>query len=331
MKTRNLLRSLLAVFAIVCLFVNSNAQQVTSAYTSSQFADTTTVNETYDYVTVGSTMPYYITPDPDILLLRKAMVYKPSEFYWDINKAGVWTSAGNYAIADSTGGALDLASGAGYNAAAPYTLDSAISVNWMRTGAYTIWMREHPATNNSGLVACDGPLSRLQVDVLSKPTVEWNDRADSVNGGCSVNGTTINVTVDLTGSDEFSITYDSVTRNLDGTPVIGKSGTRTVVYHGAQAIWASRANSETNVKITNWVPAPAFYGSVSYTITSISDRIARKSYSRNHTGYGAIAGYTLANNATGTGVTMSKQTYKLYALPTPSTRAIRHVTNNVGW
>ncbi len=73
----------------------------------------------------------------------------------------------------------------------------------------------------------------------------------------------------------------------------------------------------TTLKVT--IP-PASYGKYVLTVHSVSDRISRKSFS-------TPAALAQADNAPagGTGV------LTIWALPTPTTGRIQHVTNNSGW
>jgi hypothetical protein len=349
MRTQNFFKALATFVAIFGLVSMSNAQVRTSAWVSlGSFVDTATITvpaneELTEYTTVGSKMLYYVNPDPAIQQLRNSGVYKPSEFLWNIAESNVlggsWTvpASNNYTINDTLGAALTLSGAGNGNNAFPYTLDSMVTINWKKTGtgnAYRIWMQESPVSNTAGVASCPGLFTSLNVHVLAKPTIQWTDRVDSAMGGCSSVGVNQLVKIDLTGSDNFKIVYDSTLYTLAGAVV--SSGQKTVNYAGATSIFVSEANSEavgTAYTLTNWVPLITQYGYVKYTVTHISDRISKKSLANIVANNGEVASYAVATpaaNVDGTQGTMTKQMYRVFNLPTPTSRPVKHVTN-LGW
>lgn len=336
MRTKNLFKILFAA-SLAVFSVSTFAQTTSGVYTLGTLVDSTSgANEVTEYVTVGATMPYAVNPDANILNLRNTGVFKPSEFYWNVDDAGSlgtsWTET-NYTIRDTNAAALTLSGAGNGNNAFPYTLDSIVSVHWLTTGAYKLWTNESPVSNTAGISACAGTPSSLTVHVLAKPTITWTDGADSASGGCGVAGVqTILVQADLTGSDRYSITYDSTYYLLNGT--VSSSGTKTVAYDGGTSIFVSEANSDAAHTITSWAPAGGTYGYVKYTITKLSDRISRKSLANGVGGNnGNVFGSTPAApgvNTDGTLATIDNSVYTVYSLPAPSARPVRHVTN-LGW
>jgi hypothetical protein len=350
MRTKNFFKGLATSVALLGLTGILNAQNPTGLdafnfATNGNFKDTVTVNETTEFVTVSSEMPYYTHPDVQVRSLINSGVYKPSVFKWDVTKAfvsgGSWTTA-DYKMTDTTTATPLHLAGAGYVAglqAYPFTLDSIIGIQWLKVGAtYKIWNYENPVSNTP-IAACPGTPTGLPVNVLAKPTIQWSDRVDSSAGGCGVdNNIPINILVDLTGSDLFKITYDSAVYNLAGV-VQGTPGTKTISYAGVTGIFANAANVEPNFPVTNVKFAPGTYGYVKYTLGtkgpnpgSFSDRISRKSLGRTANA-GDVFSYVVpapGANLDGTLGTVSEQVYTVYSLPTPSKTPIKHVTN-LGW
>jgi hypothetical protein len=316
-----------------------------------------------EYVTVGSVMPYAIRQDLNIGALIASNIYNPSVFFVAIGLGtatpvttsaadAAWTQAA-YTIRDTTngGGALSKITIGGTpalnslaapaQALAPFTLDSVYAVNWLTTGTRHIWMYEWPISRTAGIGACAGDSSSLAVTVQPKPRVDWSDNNTAADGSPWIKQACGNpnnlVLVDYSGFDAVRVVYDSTYTNLNG--VTSLAGRDSTDFAGSFAT----ANTANNQTLTSWycfqdksgaTIAPR-YGYVTYQIYYVTDPIARKSLKRNVALYGSVA--TAVNTdvlATGgdllANANMPSHNYRVYALPTPTARPIKHITNT-GW
>ena len=337
--------------------------------TDGSFIDSvgTPVNNVTEYATVGSKMPYAVRQDPNIGLLIASNIYNPSVFFVAIGlnaTSPVTTAAADaawnqaaYTITDTlTGGnalskitiggtpALNSLADVNYDKA-PFTLDSVYAVNWLSTGTRHIWMYEAPISRTPGITACAGDSSSLTVVVSPKPRVDWHN--DLAVGGAAAwvtqnCGNSNNVLyVDYSGFNDIKVRYDSTYTDLSGTTTL--AGNKVVSYAGG-AFGAANTSPGAGSVLTTWMYnqnaaggsiAPR-YGYVTYTITYVNDLISRKSLGRNVAVYGSVAtgagvdvdlatgGDLLAN------ANIPSHTYRVYALPTPTARPIKHITNT-GW
>jgi hypothetical protein len=366
MRTKNLFRTLAAVgLAVISTSMFGQATSVTAtaptagpetapAYNDNDYTDTvggaaTDYTEYYDYVTVGSKMPYVVRKDANIDLMIASGLYTPSVFKINVYDGTAWGAdwdETSFAITDNAGGALSLQPNTAYTVAAqeafPYTLDSSYVIYWKDKGAINaitdrvIMMQEWPVSNTAGMVTCPGINSTLTVKVVDKPIVDWDDDLAAANGPWvnSSCGGNIVVNVDYQGFGSVKVAYDSTAYNLAGTQTsTGRDTTTFTQLFGVPSLQNAQ-------RLTNWNPG-ATYGYVDYTIVFVNDLISRKSLTTaaggtflsvaggTHTGITAGMDPTFANN-TEAGANMPFHKYRIYSLPVPSARPIKHV-QNTGW
>lgn len=361
MRTKNLFKVFATLVALFSVLTLTNAQNyiTTSGYTNltyptgdGSFVDTTAgAGDNYtELVTVGSVTPYLIRQDVNIARLIATGVYNPSVFYFGIGIAAAAPAASfstvDYTVKDTLNANLSLSLlGTAAQQAAPYTLDTSFAVNWLTTGSRTIYVKESPISAIAGVDACDGIFSRLGVTVYPKPVVDWND--DQTAGGTgpwvvsACSGASTPISVDFIGYDDVRVVYDSIFTNLSGATSL--AGTDSTDFAGGFGV----QNSQTAQTLTTWdgdldrtgaVLGTPRYGFVTYTIRYVNDPISRKSLKRNlaTAAYGAVASAanTDVNLATGGNTLASanipSHNYRVYFLPTPSARPIKHLTNT-GW
>ena len=242
MKTTNLFKSI-AITASFVLLGSSAFGQLGSPLVAP------TGNDVTDSVTIGSTMPYKVTGDLNMHMLRAQGALTFSNFNWTV----------------PTGGTLHDKTGAG----APAAVDSFVSVNWTALGAHTITATEVPqAAASQPAFACIANTQTLNVVVLNRPTIVWNGTSPA--GGCGIAGTTVNIPITIAGTGQFDVYY-----KIDFTPLSGATST-PVDFTGAPFTIGSFQNGSQNVNLTYAVPA-ATYGKYVVTVSKVADRISKKS------------------------------------------------------
>jgi hypothetical protein len=310
MRTNNFFRTLAAsLLAVVSVSVFAQPYPTGNYSPSSWITDSVTANNITEYVTVDSRMPYMIVPDANIRKLIDQGVFFPSGFFWRAAlSTNAWATT-ECVLTDTSSVALSADPHSGAN----YYLDSVIMVEWAATGTYRLWHAEKSNSNVAGLTGCESDMSSLQVVVVGLPTVAFID-PDRILGGCSVAGTSINVDVHITGTDLRRVVYSSTYKGLSGSAAAYYSADTLV---GVSNLFTDGTSNPEDVTMSVLSIPAATYGTWEYTITGISDRVSRKSLSR-------VAG----NGATaGTEYPLATTTLKVYSLPTPTTKAIRHITN----
>jgi hypothetical protein len=307
MKTKNLFRILIAASFLAVMSFGANAQLTTS---TGPTAVETDANQATDFVTVGSIMPYEVTPDATIsaLVTANPLVFSPSVFRWAVAGAATGT------LQLQAGGALTPAPAPD---AATHFVENQVGVSWTTTGAATLSVFEK-SQNLVGLPACeDATAEDINVQVVALPTVVYNETdgtaGDNIMGGCGVAGTAVNLPVTATGTDLWQMTYHVRHYTLANVLIPGDNVDATTASLGTSDIFTSFANTENMTMYTLNIPA-ATYGRYDITVTSVTDRTSRKSLN-----------LPAQNPGTPTGATLV-----VWSLPTPSTGQIRHVTN-LGW
>jgi hypothetical protein len=339
MKKMNLFR-MLAIVTMFTLATNGAfAQGLTTTGTASVIktgpnfpAD----NEYIDMVTVGSKMPYQVTPDPTVAAMVDNVTFFPSVFNWTV------TGVGNaLELPASHTGLTPDDNANGTPVYAGFFKESSVAVQWGATvGDYTISVSEQ-AQNNAGLPACAGAAVNLDAWVMAKPIVSFDEAAtplvngtlniigtpnDGILGGCGLSGASpvdVLLAVDLTGTDQYQVSYKTDYYPLIGAPVMGSfaftptkfdDGTHTFLsVSGPASPNTGTVSNNNEIKVT--IPANT-YGKWVVTLQGVNDRVSRKSFS------------ALPTPDLGTvGATAS---LTIYSMPTPTTQPIQHVTN-LGW
>jgi hypothetical protein len=363
MRTKNFFRTIVAAALCAVVSISANAQ-VTGSYIPANFVDTlgkaaTFGSDLYDYVTVGSVMPYEVHKDNNINLMIASGVYSPSVFYLNVNDGtglGLdWTSKATYQVSGDTTAMATLphAGSVGANILVaqknfPFTKDSTWAIKWKTKAAAgtisdrIIWTFEWPVSNTVGMNTCLGDSTSLDVKVVDKPLVDWtidlayaaipaNNATAWVLSSCGTGNTNV-VNVNYEGFGNVNVKYDSVFHSLNGAIV--HSGNNTTTLAGGSFVAAPTLQSA--VKLTTWAPAVGTYGYVDYTIDYVNDQISRKSLARNAGGlYESVASAAnqdpaYATTNTVAGANMPSHTFRVYSLPVPSKRPIQHLTNT-GW
>jgi hypothetical protein len=301
MKTKILLVGI--TVGILGFFSNLNAQVTstsplwTGTIATSAFVDSFTELGTpkpvtnVDTVTVGATMPYYVNGDPNMHMLRQwGAITAKSTYSWTVPVASTATITGS---------------------------DSLVSVKWPLAGTYRLTVKENPGAVATGYpTLCPSVPYAMDVKVLNRPTVAWNGTTP-VAGGCGVSGgTPITVPIDLKGIGQWEVDYTVQYFNLANQEVtvagITRAASEPAVLLGA----ASNKNDGTALAnqslLSISIPADKStgdYGKYVITITSISDRISRKS--------------GIPSEATD----IPSVSYTIYSMPTPTTQPIQHIKN----
>lgn len=223
--------------------------------TSTTFTTKYSGGEEPEYVTVGSIMPYKVTPFDWGSL---APFMDPSIFKWWLN--------GN-----ATGYAMLKSDGVTPLAALPppnnvYYPDSAISIHWIKTGNYTIRVHEKNMPK-AGINGCDQPgdFQTLDVVVAEHPSIKWD--GPTTRGGCGLDSTTQDIPVIMTGSKKIMVTYDLVYYPVSGTPVTISDQTATFN--------TTKNNSSNTGNIQIDIPKGNF-GRYEVTIKGIIDSVSKK-------------------------------------------------------
>lgn len=332
MRTKNLFRAIAATCLAAMISVSANAQLTTSAALPADYvvrntntdAPTATAPEAVDFVTVGSIMPYNITPDADVaaMVADAPATFLPSVYNWRISGLGTMQQIGGAALTPAV------------PADPGYYNENEIQVTWGGTaGVATLTVSER-SRNTIGLAQCDGSDSTLNIWVMPRPTVDWSETSftgpqgtagDNTVGGCAIAVagavTPWDIYVDLSYAQDVKIAYTVTKYTMAG--VAGAPTTQTLVTSGnygtAAFYTASPASPNTEIVVltTLNVPDPEVdragaYGRWVYQITAVNDMISRKS--------------GVASQA----ADIPAGTFTVWSLPTPTTGTIKHV-RNTGW
>jgi hypothetical protein len=297
MKKTNFLRSIatIAMFLVAGMGVFAQITSPSNVTTPKVIGGL----DSMDFATVGSVMPYQVTPDAAIANMVTNGMMNASVYHW--------TVSGGVALSQWAGGALTQPT-APDNVADYYTQNQ-VAAAWASAGIYTLTVAEK-SRPLFGLTGCEGNSQYLYVRVVNRPTVAFPAAADTV-GGCGIAGTNVVVPVNLTGTDAWQVTYQIDTINMTG-------GSGTFQASGASANLGTStlsattyANTENAVTLTTVAVPANFYGRMLVSITAVSDHISRKS----------------GVSSTAADVPAVAARFVIYSLPTPVTQPIQHVTN----
>ncbi|HOK99134.1 MAG TPA: hypothetical protein PLD12_08355 [Bacteroidales bacterium] len=323
MRTKNLFQVLTAGLFMLTLSTAAFAQ-LTTSHLANSTDTTTTAGENPNVVTVGARVPFAIQSSSDIWQLQKqGVLASQSVWKWEMPNntasAQLYDKDGNNLLStfSDTLGQEDFSSIPGFY------LDSVISIDFPATGNVTLQVTERTVSNISGITGCEGDIEHLQIQVVNAPTVAFND-ADRIMGGCGADQSFDSIPLTVTGNGYFAsngglaITYkiDYIdlagdTTNLVSTTIKDTAG----VFTG----WAqfSVNNGSTDVFITYDLP-DGQYGTYTVTLLAVTDEISRKTLD-------ALADYDKQGLPP-----VAERTLKIYALPTPNTQPIKHISN-LGW
>jgi len=305
MRTKNLFRTIVAA-TLAVVSTSAFGQYLTT--TGSAAVDENAANNATEYVTIGSKMPYAVVPDPianDASIVPA--IYNPTVFRWAVTGASTPTPTKQNGAALTAAAAPD---------AATHVTDYQVAVSWATLGAHTITVYEQSqptaASIALGLVGCeDATPEDISVVVLAEPTATWTE-TDLVLGGCSSGaGQTYAIQAEVTGFDQFQVTYSQSYQDLIGSaPVVtgattASLGTSDFTPGGTETITAYTLAAGVN------------YGTYTITMTSVTDRISRKSLADTDAGAPVVqdpGGFTAS-------------VLKVYNMPTPSTGKVLKVDN----
>ena len=212
-------------------------------------------SDTIEYVTLGSIMPYKVSPFNWGSL---ASFMDPSIYKWWLNG-----NATGYNLLKPDGitplNPLPPPNHVYYN-------DSSISIQWIKTGKYTIRVNEK-SMPKPGITTCDkgSDIQTLDIVVADRPTVAWD--GPTLKGGCGMDNATQYVPLLLKGSKEITITY-----TLDFTP---QTGTVTTLANQSVNFTVTKNDDTTSGSIPITIPQ-GNYGKYEITITAITDKISSK-------------------------------------------------------
>jgi hypothetical protein len=311
MRTKNLFRTL-AIVIMAIITISLNAQLTTNRLTT---VDESVANEATDYVTVGARVPYQISGDVNIWGMQT--VFTSSVYHWSITGGiALFRINGTTALTGTevtTKGTEDLTGGGFYN-------DTIISADFPSTGNYTLSVFERSVSNNATMTGCaDLTPEDLNITVVANPTFVFDD-ADRITGGCGADVlANNNIPVTLSGCNTLQITY-GIQRTSPTGVVSNPVAAGTLLQDGDNATFTtgwgalSVSNGNTNIAIPFNI-TDGDYGTYVVTIQGVTDRISRKSLN------------TLASYETIGLPVVAQRTFTIYALPTPSTSPIRHISN----
>jgi hypothetical protein len=248
MKIKNTL-----AFLVIISFCSMASSQITT--TSNIFTSKDKEQDSAEYVTVGSIMPYKVSPFNWGSLTP---FMNPSIFKWWLNG-----NATGYNMLKS-GGITPLVPLPPPNHV--YYPDSSISIQWVKTGKYTIRVNEK-SLPKAGITSCDNAsdIQTLDVVVADRPTVAWD--GSTTKGGCSLDNTTQAVPVLLKGSKLMTITYILVYTPQTGTP--DTLSDQTANFNLAKNDTTSSGSIQIIIPQGN-------FGKYEITITGVTDKIATK-------------------------------------------------------
>lgn len=317
MKNQNCFRFISIIVLLLIAGSGSFAQYVgpTPTYDA--------VLTTSDYVTIGSRVPYYVTPDAAIAAMRTAGVMNYSAFSWrfttnaDVDLAGI--SPLQYDGDASTNAGL-----------AGYIVENEVSVVWGGAGVaegstYNVRAIEHSNPLSGIADGCEGDEEIRNVIILPRPTLAWGDAQTTGCGIAPGAAATFYVPLNVTGLGEWEVTY-SVTYNgaaYIATTTSAALGTATAVTSDATVVADAAAvknlegtpdtESDGLPIVLNGGGALNGFGYYDVTITNITDRISRKSLDM-----------SLVASQAGD---VPAAAYRIYVNPTPNTQPIQHLQN----
>lgn len=289
MKTTNFLKTIAVVVALATISMSSIAQ-VTG--TGTLIAKTAGAPDNVDYVTVGSVVPYKVTP---YNWLGLAASMNASSFQWAMT-TGVSGTDWTLYKADGTT-ALPFVG--------PNSTESDITIKWLLEGSYTINVAEK--SNPKVGTGCVGNVENLPINVIPHPKAMWAAFTDP--SGCGLTGP-INVPVTCAGSSTITVSY-SVVYTPAATGVAGAPSALTATV-------AAGGYNQTG-KALNLPVTLSGDGKYDVTITGVVDPISEKSFGL------LAASNALRNGASGTDYSATTVTF--YSYPTPVTNPIQHLQN----
>ncbi|HEY4788177.1 MAG TPA: gliding motility-associated C-terminal domain-containing protein [Bacteroidales bacterium] len=250
-KNWKLIKVLLWLLLLLCSA--KSLAQVTA--TSGLFTSKKENGEDIEYVSIGSIMPYKVSPFNWGTL---ASFMNPSIFKWWLN--------GN-----TTGYELLKSDGITPLTLLPppnhvYYPDSSISIHWIKTGKYTIRVHEKSMPKNI-TNSCDPgeDIQTLDVVVADRPSVAWN--GPTSENICNLTNNTHEIPVLLKGSKQITVTYQIIYTPQTGLqPIISN---QTVVFDIKKNDTTATDNVQINVPSKN-------YGTYEVIITGITDKVATK-------------------------------------------------------
>jgi hypothetical protein len=197
----------------------------------------------------------------------------------------------------SANGTIALPDG---SAGTPALTDTLFTVKWNTAGTSESVKVTEVSQSLTGTDLCTGTTETLPIVVVNRPTVAWNVAANP-KIGCSLdNNVAFNIPISVTGTGQWDVDY-----KIDYTPITGlpTSAVNTVTIGG----WQNFSAAQT-LNLSYTIPVGAT-GTYTFTITKITDRISRKS------------------GITSVATDLPATTYKIFALPTPTTGKIQHIKN----
>jgi hypothetical protein len=238
---------------IIALTTSAANAQITA--TSDSFTTKYDNEGEPEYVTVGSIMPYKVTPFNWGSL---AAFMNPSIYKWWLN-------------GDATGYTLLKSNGVTPLTLLPsplhdYYPDSAISIHWIKSGKYSIRVHEKNMPK-TGINSCDQPgdSQTLDVVVAAHPTIQWD--GPTTRGACGMDSTTQDIPVIMTGSKQITVTYDLVYYPLTGNPVTTPD--LTVKFISTKNNDSNTGNIQIDIPKGN-------FGRYEVNIKGITDSVAKK-------------------------------------------------------
>jgi hypothetical protein len=324
MRTKNLFKVVTTAIVTVALSGSGFAQLTTAHIANS--TDTTTPGEKPNVVTVGARVPFATQSSSSIWALEKQGVLAPQSVWkWQISPTGPTMYASDGTSSLTTPGLLGAEN---IGVVAPgYVSDSAISIDFPALGNFGLYVTERSVSNIPGITGCEGNVQHLAVQVVSAPTIVFND-ADRIIGGCGADiAADNNIPITVSGNGPFStngglhITYNITYKDLAGT-TSNIVPTGTIIADGGSEFstgWAQFSVNQgpTNTHI-NFNITDGNYGTYTVTLEAITDEVSRKTLETK-------AGY----DTQGLPV-LAQRTLTIYALPTPTTQPIKAI-KNIGW
>lgn len=237
-----------------------------------------------DTVTVGSKVAYSVDPDP-VILADPNM--DPSDFDW------FFTDMSD--VVTSTGMSVEETKSGSY-----YDADS-INVTWSAAAGSQYKVKVAEVSVPQFGSGCRGNEVEQNVQIVARPTIDFQGAAPYEGGGCGVS--TFDIPLSLSGYGPFEITF-TVEKNQDGSPV---THTETIGYVGDNGTVTTYNLSLDNTHFSG-------NGRYDVVITNVADRFSAKSLDQS-----AVA--SQASDLPGTNL------YTIGIAPTPTTSPIRHLRN----
>ncbi len=207
--------------------------------------------EVRDSVTVGSTMKYFVLPDPNY----NSTWYNSGNLPSDVTSVTGLVSSFTWTIQTVSGGAGSTSS-----------TTHIAPINWTATGTANIKVQEVPSSS-----ACVGNETSIPVVVIPKPTITFTQVGtppDYKDGACYTQaqvtaGINYSFPVAVTSaSSQIKVDYSIVFTPLSGSPVT-TTATNVLVTGGVLPITLQNTGN--------------LYGSYAVTVTKVTDRVSRKS------------------------------------------------------